>query len=31
MMLNFLHLPINPILKIQEFPLSMLILRQKYF
>ena len=26
MMPNFGHLPINPILKIQQFPLSMLIL-----
>ena len=30
MMPNLWHLPINPILKIQWFPLSMLIFRQKY-
>ena len=29
MMPNFWHLPINPILKIQQFPLSILIRRQK--
>ena len=28
---NLWHLPINPNLKIQQFPLGMLILRQKYF
>ena len=31
MISNFWHLPINPILKIQSFPLSTLILRQKSF
>ena len=31
MMSNFWHLPTNPILKIQYFPLSMLILVQKSF
>ena len=31
MMPNFWHLPNNPILKIQKFPLSMLIFRQKPF
>ena len=31
MMPNFWHLPVNPILKIQKFPLILLILRAKIF